>query len=991
MSFQQNAFQHNAFQVGTVSAAAPAPFTPTLGSIAQVATPRLQGGYTTFPNLLLTTLALFAANSQLIKRDATLQNTKPAPAVQAFQQHNLLTSTLRKFPFGSDDGVVDNLVRVIQVPMASPQGTNFLLLSAANPIPIGGQSTASAPSDPTRNGYGTPTQNRVLLDVAAVATAPVGTQSTQSAPSTQGVLSWDSRSNTLYLPGPLPVGEQKTDSAPVVANAVTAQNSTRPPDLIPPPVAGNPLPIGEQRTESAPYTIFRPLIDEPQNLLAGPLALPPVASSQSEFMPQLRPADVFLWLPPNVTFSLSAIPTALPIGEQRVESQIWTPPVQSFTAPVIIPPVIATQPVGRQQTDSIPQPAPAVQSYEAPNTTLFMDPNVRYVIGNGSAINGNGLFPVAATIAGGPGAYISPPGNSFTGGLEWRMIAGNTLDMGGTGLTTGHNATIVKYGSGANFIINGTNAILLNSSTATGCSVSDLNLVRTGAVSGTGFNVGQTTSMNIQRCTITGSSTNIDAANAVTLTVNGCTLGASSTEYGVRATQATTTCSDWSITSNTFNTGIGIDLKVSDSANSAGKYTGLAITSNTFNASASSAIIMQSVMNLTGSAHTLEVLNATQIKIVGGVWPAYNAGQNVFLTGFNDPANYDSHSVVSVVGDTLTVGGTALAVEAAGLNKGVGLIDSTRMFIAPEISLNTCTTQSETPMLLASFVGGRIHHNTISGQIGSGTKVAAGIELIYSSNLTVDFNTVGNTTGFQLVDNAGIFTDGGCDTVTVSNNTISNVVLGGQDNSGQGSAFFYAKNCIHENNVYLNCYRGTWAGGSAGGGNIIRNNSYTGCDIGIDINCSVAIGAFDYRTGHTFSGNRIDMFSCPDNFTQYGATNKGAGKSKKHNKKIERYIARYKDKLYEFVSLNELEQFVADVKDDEKIKPKRERSAIKITLSPDFKEEIEEEIDIPARLQSMPTTAAMAQIRRIDQIFEKILARMQDDENDDEETLLWLM
>jgi hypothetical protein len=39
----------------------------------------------------------------------------------------------------------------------------------------------------------------------------------------------------------------------------------------------------------------------------------------------------------------------------------------------------------------------------------------------------------------------------------------------------------------------------------------------------------------------------------------------------------------------------------------------------------------------------------------------------------------------------------------------------------------------------------------------------------------------------------------------------------------------------------------------------------------------------------------------------------------------------------------------------------------------------------------MPTTAALAQIRRIDQIFEKILARMQDDENDDEETLLWLM
>jgi hypothetical protein len=121
------------------------------------------------------------------------------------------------------------------------------------------------------------------------------------------------------------------------------------------------------------------------------------------------------------------------------------------------------------------------------------------------------------------------------------------------------------------------------------------------------------------------------------------------------------------------------------------------------------------------------------------------------------------------------------------------------------------------------------------------------------------------------------------------------------------------------------------------------------------------------------------------------AADSGAGKSKVRRKKIERYIARYQNKLYEFSTLYELEKFVADVKDDENVKPKRERSAIKITLSPDFKEEIEEEIDIPARLQFMPITAAMAQIRRIDHIFDKILARMQEDENDDEETLLWLM
>jgi hypothetical protein len=500
--------------------------------------------------------------------------------------------------------------------------------------------------------------------------------------------------------------------------------------------------------------------------------------------------------------------------------------------------------------------------------------NVRYVIGAGSAINGNGLYPYAATTPGGDGAYISPPSNSFASNIEWRMVSGNTLDMGAVQLTTGNNATIVKFGTAANFIINGTNATLLNSSTATGVSVSDLNLVRTGGVSGTGYNVGQTTNTNIQRCTITGSGVNIDANDAVGLVVNASTLGASSTEYGIRTTQATTTCSGFTFTGNTFNGGIGIALQASNASNAAGKYTGLTITGNTFNASASSAIIMQSVMNLTGSAHTLQVTSGTTIDIASGSWPAWTAGQVIFLTGFNNVANYGAHTVVSIVGATLTVSGAALTVEAAGANKGAGLIDTTRMFTTVEIATNVCTSQSQTPMLLASIDGtSRIHHNTISGQVGSGRAIAAAIELGYcQTGLTVDFNTISSTTGFQLVDNAGIFLDGGCDGVVVADNAISNVVPGGQDNSGQGTAFFYAQNCTVERNTLTNCYRGTWAGGSAGGGNIIRNNSYTSCDIGIDINCSVPVGAFDYGVtptwnGNTFSGNRIDIFSCPDGLT----------------------------------------------------------------------------------------------------------------------------
>jgi hypothetical protein len=119
------------------------------------------------------------------------------------------------------------------------------------------------------------------------------------------------------------------------------------------------------------------------------------------------------------------------------------------------------------------------------------------------------------------------------------------------------------------------------------------------------------------------------------------------------------------------------------------------------------------------------------------------------------------------------------------------------------------------------------------------------------------------------------------------------------------------------------------------------------------------------------------------------ATQKPAGKSKKRHR--DRYIARYKEQLYEFETLADLEQFVLDVTLVEKAKPKKERAPIKIKLEPEFKDEVSEYVDVPRRLESMPTTAAMAQIRRIDQIFERILAKAQADEDDDEETLLWLI
>jgi len=506
---------------------------------------------------------------------------------------------------------------------------------------------------------------------------------------------------------------------------------------------------------------------------------------------------------------------------------------------------------------------------------------IRYVNGS-NTFNGDGTGPGAAASNGAAGAFNAVPSNTFSTDT-WRLIAGSTLSMGGTGLTTGHNAIIEKYGAGANPVITGTNATLLNSSTATGVSISDITILRSGAVTGTGYNASQTTGANLQRCTITGSQSNISANDAVSLTVNACTLGGGvSTEYGIITNQATTTCSGWTISNNTFNTGIGISLQASNAANAAGRYTSLAITGNTFPASASSAIIMQSVMNLTDYANSMEVTSTTTIVRRSGptAFPLWTAGQVVFLTGFVDPINYGERTVVSIANDTpiagqqtLTVSGTALAVEANSIGKGMGLIDAARMFVDPVISNNVCTGQSQTPMLLASFTGSssRINNNTISNQVGSDYVTAAAIEMIYMQpGLIVDYNTVGQTTGSMTIDNAGIFLDGGCNGVIVRNNTISNVIPGTLDNSGQGTAFFYATNCTVENNTLTNCYRGTWAGGTGGSGNIIRNNSYAGCDIGVEINVSPAPGAFNYATGNTFDGNRLNVYAYPDGLTVPG-------------------------------------------------------------------------------------------------------------------------
>lgn len=200
---------------------------------------------------------------------------------------------------------------------------------------------------------------------------------------------------------PLPPGQQQTLSAPVSGHrALTFEHGT---NILVIPVVSSP--VGRQQTDSAPRSPPNPGIDPPQNL-AAQSAPQIIASSQSEGMPQIRPSEVEMWLPRNVTINL---PTSnpLPPGRQQTDSApatprvlLWdrgsntllftTPPAgrqQLDSAPpttavrVDQPPNLLTStlaaaplPPGQQRTESAPPLPPQVQSYEAPNAALFIPP-----------------------------------------------------------------------------------------------------------------------------------------------------------------------------------------------------------------------------------------------------------------------------------------------------------------------------------------------------------------------------------------------------------------------------------------------------------------------------------------------------------------------------------------------------------------------------------------------------------------------------------------
>ena len=370
-----------------------APTAPAIGATAQP------------PNLLLSTLAIAAPTPLPIGTQQTATAPPPTAAGMVWDRSAnilFLTPQVQALPVG--------LQQVASAPAsvqtnADPRGANLpLLTSVGQALPQGQQQTAnivqvppSVKADPAPNLLTTTLQAALAAlppgkqstdsatapqrigsilfargvdpgPPAQAAALPVGTQRTEGAPIVAPAV--QSFTAPVIVPPPvipLPIGKQQTASAPVVSSAVQSFTA---PVIVPPQIVAQALPVGKQSIASAPRAISNPVIDEPQNLLAGPLGLQPIASSQSEFLQQLGPSPVYVWLAPNVTIRLPVAPAdPLPIGKQHTESApIVAPAVQSFTAPVILPPQVQVQalPVGRQQVASAPRAPPAVQSFTAP-------------------------------------------------------------------------------------------------------------------------------------------------------------------------------------------------------------------------------------------------------------------------------------------------------------------------------------------------------------------------------------------------------------------------------------------------------------------------------------------------------------------------------------------------------------------------------------------------------------------------------------------------
>jgi hypothetical protein len=479
--------------------------------------------------------------------------------------------------------------------------------------------------------------------------------------------------------------------------------------------------------------------------------------------------------------------------------------------------------------------------------------------------NGDGLTELTP--------YNTPPVTAF-GANTWNLAAGSTWDAGASALTGTTNTILQKWGTGADPIITGSNATLLNISTANNIQITDVELVRAGSPGGIGLNSTQvgaapsTPGLIFTRGAIRNFNTNLLLDRSDNCSITEVALTGPTTTAAIKAAAFSAgDVNNLKIKECYISCGAGISFTVSDVSDSAGKFVGLEISNNLFENISGGAITMRNSANSISTTATTSVSGSSTLTRSSN-WPvAWAPGKKIFLGGFTDPTNYGIFTVVSVSGTLLTVT-EPTAIETAAVGKGIYLMNDNQAFINPKIVNNTITNSGQTPMLIDNFVGGVISGNKITQSQNQDINAGA-IEMLAFKDTVVEFNYISGIKTTGTVDAMGIFTDGGCDNVHVRFNAINNLVGTDRSNSGAGIAAFYARNCQFYSNIVSGCKVGYWTGGTAGGNNSVFQNTFTKCISGMLSESNTFINNTSLSYNLFFQNNR----GIADNATSIIATN----------------------------------------------------------------------------------------------------------------------
>jgi hypothetical protein len=141
-------------------------------------------------------------------------------------------------------------------------------------------------------------------------------------------------------------------------------------------------------------------------------------------------------------------------------------------------------------------------------------------------------------------------------------------------------------------------------------------------------------------------------------------------------------------------------------------------------------------------------------------------------------------------------------------------------------------------LLVMGFNAPNITGNTVRGTYVTG----AGIQTAKNLSPLITFNTISGIRsgtdsasyqGGYPIDGNGIFFDNLTIGGLATGNYISDLISTGDPNSGCGLAIWTATGASYIGNVVENCNRGVFYGRAEETGNVVQNNTFINCDVGI--------------------------------------------------------------------------------------------------------------------------------------------------------------